>query len=235
MKSKRFRLDRFLCHHFQMSKRQAQQLLAAQQVSVDGKVVNDPQQIVDQFSTVICAEQQKVGLERTYIMFNKPAGVLSATKDNNQTTVMDSIDPTNAQALHIAGRLDKNSTGLLILSNDARWSEQLSGAQYGCEKTYLVTVRDPISDECVDAFAQGLYFDYEGIVTRPAKLTRLALCQAQVKLTEGRYHQIKRMFGRFRNPVMSIHRTQIGPIVLDDQLPAGQFRPLTSKEISFDR
>ncbi|MBU2864136.1 16S rRNA pseudouridine(516) synthase [Reinekea forsetii] len=235
MKSKRFRLDRFLCHHFQMSKRQAQQLMATQQVSVDGVMVNDPQRLVDQFSNVVCAGKTKIGFKRTYIMLNKPAGILSATKDESQSTVMDIIDPTNKEALHIAGRLDKYSTGLLILSNDAQWSQQLSGAQHGCEKTYLVTVQNPISEECIDAFAQGMHFDYEDIITRPAKLNRLAPCQAQVKLTEGRYHQIKRMFGRFRNPVLSIHRTQIGPIVLDDQLPAGQFRPLTSKEISFDR
>lgn len=231
MKSKRFRLDRFLGQRLQCSKKQAQVLLSARVVSVDGVITNDPQQPIDEFSKVECQGKTIQARDRHYVMLHKPAGVVSATVDE-QATVLDLIDEPYKAELHIAGRLDKSSTGLLLLTNDGRWSKLLSDDAIGFEKTYQVTVRDPISDECVQAFEQGVYFEYENLTTMPAVLNRLEPCHAQVKLTQGRYHQIKRMFGRFRNPVLSIHRTAMGPITLDTSLKPGDYRILTDQEVS---
>jgi len=231
MKSKRFRLDRFLSQQLQRSKKQVQLLLASGAVTVDGLTINDPQYPIDEFSLVVCRGETIQSRQRRYIMMHKPMGVVSATIDE-QKTVLDLIDEPYKDELHIAGRLDKNSTGLLLLSNDGRWSQLLSDAAVGCEKTYQVTVRDAISDECVGAFEQGIYFEYEDLTTLPAKLKRTGPCRAEVTLCQGRYHQIKRMFGRFRNPVLTIHRTTIGSIVLDDSLKPGEYRALTEKEVS---
>jgi 16S rRNA pseudouridine516 synthase len=231
MKSKRFRLDRFLSQRLQQSKRQVQLLLASGAVTVDGAIINDPQHPIDQFSWVECHGKTIQKSDRHYVMLYKPAGVVSATVDE-QTTVLDLIEEPYKTELHIAGRLDKNSTGLLLLTNDGRWSQLLSDASAGFEKTYQVSVRDPITDECVQAFEQGIYFEYEDLTTTPAVLIRTAPCHAEVKLTQGRYHQIKRMFGRFRNPVLSIHRTAMGPITLDTSLKPGDYRILTEQEVS---
>ncbi|MFQ3229244.1 pseudouridine synthase [Reinekea sp.] len=234
MNSKRFRLDRYLSQRLQRSKKQVQRLLAARVVLVDGTAINDPQHPIDEFSHIVCDGKILQQRQRRYVMLHKPAGVVSATVDE-QATALDLIDKPYKAELHIAGRLDKNSTGLLLLTNDGRWSQLLSDAATGFEKAYQVTVRDPISDDCVQAFEQGIYFEYENLTTAPAELNRLSACHAQVKLTEGRYHQIKRMFGRFRNPVLSIHRTAIGPIKLDPSLSPGDYRVLTDQEVSFVR
>jgi 16S rRNA pseudouridine516 synthase len=231
MKTKRFRLDRFLSQKLQRNNKEIRLLLAAGSVVVDGIITNDPQQPIDEFSHIVREGEVLQARDRQYIMLYKPKGIISATVDAHQQTVLDLISLPNKSELHIAGRLDKNSTGLLLLSNDGRWSKSLSDASVKCKKIYQVTVRDEITDACIDAFANGIYFDYENITTAPAVLQRLTPRTAQVQLTEGRYHQIKRMFGRFRNPVLSIHRIAIGAITLDENLLPGQYRALTDKEV----
>jgi 16S rRNA pseudouridine516 synthase len=165
-------------------------------------------------------------------MLNKPAAVVSATKDAEHTTVIDILQRDDREQLHIAGRLDFNSTGLLLLSNDGDWSRQLSLPERQIAKVYIVTVAQPLNTDYVAAFAAGMYFEYENITTRPAQLTIVSDYVAEVSLCEGRYHQIKRMFGRFNNPVIDLHRTAIGHIQLDPTLQQGQYRALIADEIS---
>ena len=186
MTAKRFRLDRFLSQRLQRSIKQVRLLLAAGEVSVDGVVINNPQHPINEFSTVICQGETLQARERQYIMLHKPKGVISATVDEQQQTVLDLIELPNKAELHIAGRLDKNSTGLLLLSNDGRWSKSLSDADLGCEKVYQVTLRDEITEECIKAFADGIYFEYENLTTAPAILIRLTPLRAEVRLTQGR-------------------------------------------------
>jgi 16S rRNA pseudouridine516 synthase len=99
-------------------------------------------------------------------------------------------------------------------------------------KVYEVTVEHPINGECIQAFANGMYFSYEDITTKPAQLEKLSECVAKVTLEEGRYHQIKRMFGRFRNPVLALHRVSIGEIKLDTDLAPGEYRALRKNEVN---
>jgi 16S rRNA pseudouridine516 synthase len=166
-----------------------------------------------------------------YLMLNKPRGVVSATKDEKHRTVIDLLDANTGTDLHIAGRLDFNSTGLLLLTNDGRWSRKLASAQNPVEKVYRVTVEQALTEDYIEAFAQGMYFPYENITTRPVTLTILSDYSAELRLTEGRYHQIKRMFGRFNNKVLTLHRIAIGNVSLDPGLTAGQYRPLTQDEV----
>ena len=164
-------------------------------------------------------------------MLHKPVGVVCATKDKQHKTVVDLLQCKNKEQLHIVGRLDLNTSGLVLLTDDSRWSERLTSPQNKVEKRYVVTLKKPLSAEYIDAFAQGMYFDYEDITTKPVKLTIISTYQAEVILTEGRYHQIKRMFGRFRNPVVALHRVAIGSFVLDDSLKAGESRELSKTNI----
>ena len=164
-------------------------------------------------------------------MMHKPAGVVSATKDEKHRTVIDLLDRADRHQLHIVGRLDFNSSGLLLLTNNGRWSRQLTTPSNNIAKLYRVTLEKPITEEYVLAFSEGMYFPFEDITTRPAKLTIISEYVAEVSLIEGRYHQIKRMFGRFDNEVLTLHRLSIGNLSLDPSLLPGQSRELTDREV----
>ena len=231
MPSRYARLDRFLCRQLSLNRKAVQQLLAARRVQVDGDVARNGQAMIGPFSVVLCDEQVLQANSARYLMLNKPAGIVSATRDARHTTVMDLLTTEPHADLHIAGRLDFNSTGLVLLTNDGRWSRQLSAPENNIRKRYRVTLEKPLTQDYVQAFAQGMFFDFEGITTRPAELVIVSDHVADVWLVEGRYHQIKRMFGRFRNKVLTLHRSAIGALELDHALSPGSIRPLTPSEV----
>jgi len=200
-------------------------MLARKQVEVDGNTALDHKQIVTQFSRISVNGQLLQDNSPVYLMLHKPKGVVCATQDKRHTTVIDLIDHPMKDHLHIAGRLDFNSTGIVLLTNDGHWSRNLFSPTAHIQKYYRVTLAETITEETVRAFAEGIYFKYENITTRPATLTPEGARCATVALTEGRYHQIKRMFGVFQNEVLSLHRYQVGALTLDD-LPEGKCRLL---------
>ncbi len=231
MASKRARLDRLISSLTGISRRDVRAVLASGRVLLNGKPARDISQAVNQFDHVSLDGQILQALSREYVMLNKPCGVVSATRDDKHKTVVDLLDCSGDNELHIAGRLDFNSTGLLLLTNDGEWSRRLASPEEGVSKVYRVTVEKPLSDEYVQVFAKGLYFDYEGITTRPAGLRILSPYRAEVALTEGRYHQIKRMFGHFDNRVLTLHRVAIGGLCLGPELDPGQSRNLSALEL----
>lgn len=231
MQSKKSRLDRFLSVKTGTPKGDIRLLLAQKRVQVDGRVATDAQQVIDQFSHIALDGEILQSNIRRYVMLNKPVGVVSATKDDQHTTALDLLSEYNngefyAPDLHIVGRLDLNSSGLLLLTNDGEWSRYLMSPENKVAKVYEVTVENPITDECIQAFNDGIYFPFEGITTKPAKLECISECVGRVTLEEGRYHQIKRMFGRFRNPVLALHRVAIGEFELKDELGSGEARAI---------
>ncbi|OUS26836.1 16S rRNA pseudouridine(516) synthase [Gammaproteobacteria bacterium 45_16_T64] len=231
MAAKRSRLDRFISSKLRVKRGDVRLMLARGIVTVDGITARDIHQQVNEFSTVVCDNTVLQENTARYLMLYKPAGVVSATKDLEHPTVMDLLGGESSSGLHIAGRLDLHSTGLLLLTNNGEWSSALSLPQNNVEKIYRVEVAKPITDDYVTAFAAGMYFAYEDITTRPVTLRIVSEYVAELRLVEGRYHQIKRMFGRFRNPVVSLHRVSIGPVCLDENLQPGESRELTDKEI----
>ena len=230
----RCRLDRHISSIFNISRRDVRLMLAQKRVVVDGVVVDDIALIVDKFSQVSVDGKTIASDEPSYVMLHKPIGVVSATKDDEHKTVLDLLDQAQypqKPELHIVGRLDLNTSGLVLLTNDSRWSESLTQPGKKVAKCYHVTLQNPLTSEYIEAFAQGMYFEYEDITTLPAILEIVSEYEAKVTLIEGRYHQIKRMFGRFRNPVVGLHRFSIGNLTLDQNLTAGQSRPLTTGEV----
>lgn len=207
-------------------------LLAQGRVEVDGEPAHDTGQVIGPFSHVRIDGRATQHRIRRYLMLHKPAGVVSATVDAGHRTVIDLLDQPWRGDLHIAGRLDLDSTGLLLLTNDGAWSQSLTEPGRKLLKRYLVQVERPLSAGDVDAFADGMYFAFEGITTRPARLKILDAHTAEVGLVEGRYHQIKRMFGRLDNRVLGIHRFAIGPLTLDARLAPAQNRELTADELA---
>ena len=213
-----------------INRRDVRLLLAQGRVTVDDEVATRVSQVINQFSHVALDNALLQANEPVHVMLHKPTGVVSATRDERHKTVIDLLQHPERESLHIAGRLDFNSSGLLLLTNDGPWSRRLSTPQSRIRKVYQVTVEQPITTDYIAAFARGMYFAYEGITTRPAELRILAERVAEVSLIEGRYHQIKRMFGQFQNRVVQLHRSAIGNLALDPALAPGQSRELTARE-----
>ncbi len=199
---------------------------------MDGVVASDIGMLINRFSLVRYDNMTIQDRAAHYLMLNKPAGTVSATVDARHTTVIDLLDFPDKDQLHIVGRLDFNSTGLLLLTNDGAWSKKLSLPENHYVKRYHVTLEKPLTEAYVEAFEQGMFFDFEGITTRPAKLCILSDYEAEVSLTEGRYHQIKRMFGRFNNKVLALHRVGVGSLALEPGLLPGEYRELSTAEVT---
>jgi 16S rRNA pseudouridine516 synthase len=231
MQSKRARLDRFISEQMGINRRDVRPLLAQKRIVVDGSPATDINHVIDEFSHVTLDDQVLQDNTPSYVMMNKPAGVVSATKDEQHRTVIDLLERPDRHHLHIVGRLDFNSSGLLLLTNDGRWSRQLTTPENNIAKLYRVTLKKPVTEAYVQAFSEGMYFPFEDITTRPAKLHIVSDYVAEVSLMEGRYHQIKRMFGRFDNEVLTLQRIAIGNLSLDPSLSPGQSRALTDREV----
>ncbi|MCP4791488.1 MAG: pseudouridine synthase [Gammaproteobacteria bacterium] len=223
------RLDKLISQHTGMNKREIKLTLARQQVWVDDTICTEADRLIGQFTKVVVEDQIIQDAKPVYVLLNKPKGAVSATKDPNHQTVVDLL-PSCFSNLHIAGRLDRQSTGLLLLTNDGEWSRRITCPTKKLDKYYRVTLQNAIDDDCIEAFAQGMYFAYEDIITAPALLDIVDEYMAEVVLTEGKYHQIKRMFGRFRNPVLSLHRWRIGGLALPKSLSIGSYRVLSKTQ-----
>lgn len=227
------RLDRFLIRRGIHSGKQVAALLAEGRVSVNGEVEINGLRRIHRFTTVALDEEILQQHEAVHIMLHKPAGHLSATKDDLHPVAVDLIDHPLRHELHIAGRLDRATTGLLLLTNDGVWSKKITEPVEEIPKIYRVTTRDPVTSDTADAFRKGIYFAYEDLVTRPAFMEILGKNEVLLTIHEGRYHQVKRMFHAVGNQVLALHRESIGKLVLDPLLNPGEYRHLTRDEIAF--
>jgi 16S rRNA pseudouridine516 synthase len=226
MSISRARLDRFISEKCQINRKKVRLMLAQKRVRVDGAIAEDIAQPIDKFSLIELDGQIIQANKALYIMLHKPVGVVCATKDDKHKTVIDllclNLTLAEKASLHIVGRLDLNTSGLVLLTNDSRWSEHLTSPKNKVPKRYLVTLKNSLQPYYINAFAKGMYFAYENITTKPVTLNILSQYCAEVILMEGRYHQIKRMFGRFDNPVIALHRASIGPYILNENLSLGE-------------
>lgn len=216
-----------------VSRKRANALIATGRVSVNGRVCRNPQHDVSEFCAVIVdGDVIQQGRPSRYLMLNKPAGYLSATVDDIHPTVLELIPPELQNDLHIGGRLDRASTGLLILTNDGNWSRRLTEPEIKIPKVYRVTTENPITSDTHQRFAEGIWFECEQLTTSPAQIEVLHEREARITIYEGRYHQVKRMFHAVGNRVTSLHRERMGEIRLNEELSPGQYRTLTAAEIA---
>jgi 16S rRNA pseudouridine516 synthase len=226
------RVDRFLSNLPRFNRQQVRVLLVERRISVDGVAVSDPHHEVREFSRVcVDAEVLQAGRAARYFMLHKPQGCVSATADPQHRTVLDLLDEPDKDELHIAGRLDFNTTGLMLITNDGQWSRRLTQPQTKLPKVYLVQTEQDIGPHYAATFTAGVYFAFEDLTTQPADLQLLGLRTARLSIIEGRYHQVKRMFGHFNNKVTGLHRERMGPLVLDLSLAPGEYRALSEEEI----
>ena len=213
-----------------MSRSQARSLIRRGKVSVAGREVRDGARHIDPVQAVVCGGEPLSLPHPLYLMLHKPCGLLSATSDATQNTVLSLLPPELAARLHLVGRLDKDTSGLLLLSDDGDWSHRVSSPRHACAKTYLAELAEPLVADAEERLRLGLLLRGEKKATRPAELCRLDKNRVRIAIVEGRYHQVRRMFAALGNRVVSLHRERIGGLVLDPGLAPGEWRELSVAE-----
>lgn len=225
----RMRLDKFLSAQG-LSRKQARAAIASGQVLVNGEVQGDPGFILEPISAQVLFQGRALGYRRhMHLMLHKPAGLLTATTDARQKTVMDLLpEELKRRALGPVGRLDKDVTGLLLLTDDGQLAHRLISPKWTVEKVYLARVEGALDAADIQAFQAGIALS--DFTARPARLEILEPNLGRLTLTEGKFHQVKRMFAARGKPVLRLHRESVGGVSLDPALECGKFRPLTAEE-----
>lgn len=227
------RLDKIISSQLNISRSIARTEIRRGKVSVDGAVLRDPSLGVTPEIQQIEYCGQAVNYKKyLYLVMNKPKGVLSASNDKRRETVVDLVpDGLKRAGLFPVGRLDRDTTGLLLITDDGEFAHKIISPKSEILKTYEVILDGEISKEVITQFAQGIILA-DGTKCKPAHLEIIAPCKARVKISEGKYHQIKRMFGTVNLGVNELKRLSIGAFSLPDSLEVGECRELTNKDLS---
>ena len=227
------RLDKLLAGTGKWSRREVKALVRQGLVRVDGRLAASAEDKLDPAAAIITVAGETISLCRfTYVMLHKPAGVLTATEDRKQPTVLDLLPPELRRiGLAPVGRLDKDTEGLLLLTNDGELAHRLLSPKYHVEKRYFARVVGELSAADTEAFARGMTLG-DGLECLPAGLEVLPDRVCIVTLREGKFHQVKRMLAARGAPVLYLKRLSMGPLTLDDSLAAGAYRLLRAEEIS---
>ena len=226
------RLDKRLSSTGRWTRREVKELVRRGQVTVDGRPAASPEEKVDE-RAVVCVSGEAVALERfLYVMLHKPSGVLSATEDPRQKTVLDLLPPEyRRRGLSPVGRLDKDTEGLLLLTDDGAMSHRLTSPRSHVDKVYSARVSGVLQEADRQSFAAGMVLG-DGLHCRSASLEILSSDECLVTLQEGKFHQVKRMLAAVGKPVVYLKRLSIGALRLDEALAPGAFRLLTPEEIA---
>ncbi len=225
------RLDKLLSDSGRYTRSEARALVRGGRVTVNGAIVKKPEEKFDA-EAEICADGKQIRCTALrYLMLYKPAGVLSATEDPKQETVLSLLPPT-LQKLQLfpVGRLDKDTTGLLLLTNDGDFAHRVISPKYRVAKIYLAALDGPLSPDDVAAFKEGICLA-DGMKCLPARLELPEPYVGRVTVYEGKYHQVKRMFAARGKHVTHLHREAIGSLQLDEALLPGEYRELSPEEI----
>lgn len=228
----KMRLDKLLSECGVASRKEIRQLIRSGRVSVDGAAAASPEMKLDPYKALVCLDGTKIEYAKYhYYMMNKPAGVLSATDDGRQKTVLDLVTPEMRKiGLFPVGRLDKDTTGLLILTNDGEFAHRVISPRSGIVKVYHARTEAPVDEADITAFKEGLTLG-DGTKCLPAGLKLLPDGSCLVEVMEGKYHQVKRMLSSRGKPVTELKRLSIGGLKLDKALLPGGFRALEENEL----
>ena len=237
------RLDKFICKSTELTRNEAKKLLKSGDVRVNGEIEKNAAMQVHENNSITVDEQELTARTSRYFMLHKVVDSICSNVDEVYPSVLNFLEVDKAFDLHIAGRLDADTTGLVLITDDGRWSHNVISPKKECQKTYRVWLRTAISAnkavELIELFKQGIQLQGESSLTRPAVLVLVtdsdtaenATNEVLLTITEGKYHQVKRMFAAVGNRVVGLHREQIGAIELGNLAP-GEWRSLTTKEIA---
>ena len=224
------RLDRYLANNSSLSRKEVKAALKEGLVMVDSEPIKNPALHITAINQIELSGQQILERGPGYFMFFKPTGVVCANSDKDYPTVFDFIDEEHPD-LHVAGRLDIDTTGLVLVTGDGNWSHRITSPKHQCVKIYRVSTAEFVNDKMIQKLETGVYIGREKKRTAPATVDQVADDQILLSITEGRYHQVKQMLAAVGNSVESLHRESIGNIELDENLHPGDYRPLTKTEI----
>lgn len=227
------RLDKHLHQCIGISRSQASQLIRAGRIIINGVVIKSGAQHVSELDHILLDGDplDAPGEKHHYFMLYKPQGYVCTNEDAHHPSITKLFDLPHANKLHSAGRLDVDTTGLVLVTNDGQWSHRVTAPRKQCDKTYRVWLAEPISPDTEERFAKGILLKSESQPTRPAQLEIITATEALLTIHEGKYHQVKRMFAAVGNHVTQLHRERIGSLILDPTLTEGQYRELTPDEI----
>ncbi|WP_409439506.1 pseudouridine synthase [Psychromonas sp. GE-S-Ul-11] len=238
------RLDKFVIKSTELTNQQAKQVIEAGDVMVNGEVVQQVAQQVHENNLVVFANQRLVARPFRYMLMNKPANTICSNVDEVYPSALNlltedrctngletlNVNKLYLDELHIAGRLDADTTGLILITDDGRWTFSITLPTNLCPKVYRVTLSKPFKSELIKTFKYGIQLQGEQELTQPAVVEIITEQQVLLTITEGKFHQVKRMFAAVGNRVVGLHREQIGQVKLDVEL--GQWRYLTPLEVS---
>ena len=225
------RLDKVISEQTEYSRKDIKKLVSSKRVTLNGDVVLKSDIKVDINKDKISIDGKEIYYQKNvYLILNKPMGYISATEDRSQKTVLDLIDSKyNHREMFPAGRLDKDTTGMMIITDDGNFAHNILSPKKHIKKIYEVTIDIPVNEEMRKGFEEGI--DLNDGKCKTASLKKIGEYEAKVTLTEGRYHQIKRMFGCFGAKVVKLHRICMGSLYLPEDLEEGKSRELTEEEL----
>ncbi|MDH4573119.1 pseudouridine synthase [Salinicola acroporae] len=230
------RLDRFLSEATELTRSQAKRALRQLEVSVDGETVRDASRQVSDTQDIRWQGAALTRIGWRYLMMHKPVGVECSLRPAHHPSVMSLIEIEQIERLHPVGRLDVDTSGLLLISDDGKWTHRVTSPSHACEKRYRATLGEILS--ATDAarvarqFAEGVMLNGDEKPTKPATFEAVGESEVIVGVTEGRYHQIRRMLTAVGYTVVTLHRESIGPLVLDPELAPGECRHLRPEEVA---
>jgi len=226
------RLDKFITACTEFSRSQAKKLISKGDVTVDGVFIRDPSLKLSDQSKVSLFGRRILLSGARYIMLHKPIETVCTSINDDSRSVLGLLGIDKPEALHIAGRLDIDTTGLVLITDDGAWSHRITSPKKKCGKRYRVGLADAVQEGAEVQFKQGIQLKDEAKLTRPAELEIISSNEVLLTIHEGKYHQVKRMFAALSNRVVSLHREKVGSIQLDETLEEGEWRYLTEAEIN---
>ena len=228
------RLDKFVCKSTELTKSDAIKRINVGELSVNNEIVMNEATQVHENNTVTLNGIRLKTRDFRYILMHKPANTICSNIDEDYPSLFNYLDIDKPSELHIAGRLDADTTGLVLITDDGRWSYNITVPTKQCRKVYRVSLSKALAEDVASRFKKGIQLQGEPQLTLPATLEVISTKEVLLTITEGKFHQVKRMFAAVGNRVVSLHREQIGDISLDVEL--GQWRYLTNDEVqSFNK
>ncbi|MFI3140782.1 MAG: pseudouridine synthase [Clostridia bacterium] len=227
------RIDKIIASQGEFSRKEVKKLIKLGKVKIDGKIVKNGEEKCDPNTSEIALNGKTISFKKhIYLMLNKPKGVVSATKDKKVKTVVDLVPPNlYREGIFPAGRLDGDTTGFILLTDDGDFAHDILSPKKHIMKTYIATLTDEISNEDIEHFKRGVELK-DGTLCLEAVLEKLNETTVQVQIHEGKYHQIKRMFAAIGNHVLELKRVKMGELGLDLTLAEGECRELTAEELA---
>jgi 16S rRNA pseudouridine516 synthase len=223
------RLDKFICKSTQLSKAEARAEISVGAIRRNGVVLNNADTQIHHDNIVTLHDDILTLRPFNYVLIHKPKNTICSNIDEKYPSLLNNIQRHFDDELHIAGRLDADTTGLVLATDDGRWSFDITRPEKQCKKVYHAQLSRPIASSAISEFSDGILLQGEKNVTLPAKLEILSPQNVRLTITEGKYHQVKRMFAAVGNRVTALHRERVGDVTLN--IEVGKWRQLTSQEV----